>query len=724
MSILPLERNHQFRERLEQVHLPDRRIPGRRRMASEMEIGEGWTVAIPRRASSHLFRAAQDLQDYLAVSMRVPVIVLRTDVRRLARTRRPRAIVLGTRRDLPAYGAGLRAARGYRLAVQADGIVVCGYDERGVAQGCYQLEDRMNLRQAPLLPTGTLTREPLFAPRMVHSGWGLDRYTDAHLNAMAHAGLDTILVFAKDVDTTTSGYLDFNDVVRRAANFGLDVYLYSYIKSRKHPDEPDATAYYENSYGRLIASCPGVKGIVFVGESCEFPSKDPRANGRLNGDPVPPGQEHDKRPLPGWWPCRDYPQWLNMVKAAMRKHNPALDVVFWTYNWGWAPAADRLALIESLPGDISLQVTFEMFENVVKGGIVTRCVDYTASFEGPGEYFRSEAAAAHARRLPLYAMANTGGLTWDIGVIPYEPIPYQWKRRWDALLRARRDWGLSGLMESHHFGWWPSFVSELCKEQYWSGGMDFERHIRLIAERDFGAAGAADALAAWALWSDAFRDYVPTNEDQYGPFRIGPAYPLVFLDEDVRIPSAPYAHFGAAIVITRYGRERVPNVDSTHAEGNWQGEMRLLRGMARKLRVGVKLLDQARRHAPAARADEAARMVLLGRFIECCVQTTFDVKQWFLCGEVLRRADASAAAKRFALDEMVAIARREAGNVRRALPLVRQDSRLGWEPSMEYLCDAAHLEWKLAQLRQVVDEAIPAFRRGLAGKGSGRKRSG
>lgn len=44
------------------------------------------------------------------------------------------------------------------------------------------------------------------SPRMVHSGWGLDQYPKPHLNTMAHAGIDTILVFVEDVDKTPSGY--------------------------------------------------------------------------------------------------------------------------------------------------------------------------------------------------------------------------------------------------------------------------------------------------------------------------------------------------------------------------------------------------------------------------------------------------------------------------------------------------------------------------------------
>src|SRR5690606_26467471 len=75
------------------------------------------------------------------------------------------------------------------------------------------------------------------------------------------------------------------------------------------------------------------------------------------------------RPSPGWWPCTDYPEWLDMVKRVVRRHTPDADIVFWTYNWGYAPEEDRLALIRSLPTDISLNVTFEMFEPIRREGV-------------------------------------------------------------------------------------------------------------------------------------------------------------------------------------------------------------------------------------------------------------------------------------------------------------------------------------------------------------------
>lgn len=685
------ERNFQFRQRLNQVHRGDRRDPAARASEGEVAVAEGWRIVLDDGASEYLVGVGQDLQDYFFTSMGVSTLLTKGG------EAGARSIRLTTSDRAPEPGEGLTTPRGYRLIVESDCITVCGFDERGVGQGCYYIEDLMNLREGPFLEPQDLVREPIFSPRMIHSGWGIDQFPDQHLNAIAHAGMDAILVFVKGPDMTTTGYLDLNNLVERAAHFGVDVYLYSYLKSRKHPDDPEAEAFYESTYGELMRACPGAKGIVFVGESCEFPSKDENTTGRLRGEPSPDGKP-DNRRSPGWWPCYDYPEWLNLVKRILRKYNPEIDVVFWTYNWGWAPEENRVALIHSLPTDISLQATFEMFENIEKNGIITRCVDYTASFEGPGVYFRSEAQAAHERGIPLYTMSNTGGLSWDIGVIPYEPIPFQWERRYRALLEAHEKWGLVGLMESHHYGWWPSVVNEMAKWAYWSPSALPGEMAPRLAERDFGPEGAPLAVEAWRAWSEAIRDYVPTGEDQYGPFRIGPAYPLV-LHEDVEFPSAPYAHFGARILKTMYASHRIEDVPA---------EIELLERMRDRWQEGVELLEQAVSLAPDRKRPEAERMLNLGRFIRNCVQTTVNTKNWLLLKKRLEAEPEQAAA---ILDEMVALAEAEIANAEATIPLVEADSRLGWEPSMEYMCDREHLEWKIAQVRGVIDEEIPRYRR-------------
>ena len=49
-------------------------------------------------------------------------------------------------------------------------------------------------------------------------------------------------------------------------------------------------------------------------------------------------------------------------------------------------------------------------------------------------------------------------------------------------------------------------------------------------------------------------------------------------------------------------------------------------------------------------------------------------------------------------------------NVLDTIPLVEKDSRLGWEPRMDYVCDAEHLQWKLRQLA-IAFEEVEAYRK-------------
>jgi hypothetical protein len=719
------ERPYEFRRRLEVVHQPDRRDLDARPDDGEVAIDAGWAIVVGRQATPLVLGVAQDLQDYLLVSMGESVLLQRVDdVAAVAHTGK-QAIVLATQAELADEGAALTVPRSYRLQVTAERVIVCGADERGVGQGSYFLEDLMNLRAAPFLLPQDVTRAPIFSPRMVHSGWGLDQFPDPHLNAIAHAGMDAILVFVTGVDRTpdehtherghpsAGRYQDFNALVERAAHYGLDVYFYAYFRDLRppHPSDPGAEDVYDSTFGAIFAACPRAKGIILVGESVEFLSHDPRTTGRMRLDPSPDNLPPDK-PSPGWWPCVDYPEWLELLKKVIRRHNPAADIVFWTYNWGYAPEEDRLALIRALPADVTLQVTFEMFEPIDRDGIRNINVDYTASSAGPGHYFASEARVAHERGLRLYTMCNTGGLTWDVGVVPYEPIPYQWAARHAALRRAHDDWGLTGLMESHHFGWWPSFVSDLAKWNYWTPGPSTDETLAALARRDFGSPAAPQALAAWRAWSDAIRDYVPTNEDQYGPFRIGPAYPLVFRAAPV-IPTASHAMFGRRIVHLDYqpqvGGRAVQSVGAVRLPH----EIASLTRLATRWQEGIASLEAALAQTPERLRAAAMRQLGLGRFFLHAVQTTIHVKQWWLLKQALIGEPDRARAEAL-LDQLAALAEQEIANAEATIPLVEADSRLGWEPSMDYLGDAAHLRWKIAQVGRVLTHELPAYRMALA----------
>ena len=64
------------------------------------------------------------------------------------------------------------------------------------------------------------------------------------------------------------------------------------------------------------------------------------------------------------------------------------------------------------------------------------------------------------------------------------------------------------------------------------------------------------------------------------------------------------------------------------------------------------------------------------------------------------------------LDRIEKIAHSEIENAKDTITAVEFDSRLGWEPSMEYVCDKWHLEWKIRQVNSALRE-IAAYRKML-----------
>ncbi len=699
------ETNYEFRKRLMEIHKHGRRDYGVSPSQDEVLIGDDWTIVVSDRAGRVIFNAARDLQDYLLESMGVSVRLKKSCCIEKEASQGICKLILAVKEDLKDAGKDLDTPRSYRVISGSDSITVCGFEEKGAAQGCYYLEDIMNLKLAPIVKKEDSTRRPVFSPRMVHSGYGLDMYPDSHLSAIAHSGMDSILVFAKDTDITPHGYLDFNELIYRAEGYGLDVYAYSYLKSAMHPDDPGAEQYYDNTYGKLFRKCPALKGVVMVGESVEFPSKDPRTSGKFYYENTEDGLPTGK-PSPGWWPCNDYPQWLGMIKKVTRRYKPDADIVFWTYNWGYADRESRLELLKKIPTDISLLVTFEMFEKTRTENITSTCVDYTLSFEGPGEYFISEAEMAHERGIRLYTMSNTGGLTWDIGVIPYQPMPYQWIRRHEALHSAHEKWGLSGLMESHHYGWWPSFISEIAKWSYWSPSPSGEEICRRIAARDYGETNVEMVLEAWQKWSEGIRYCLPSNEDQYGPSRIGPSYPLVFRSS-VKIPEVPYAMFGGN-TICNVNYDNQDAYRSSLFQYRLPVEMKSYQKMEECFVYGVECLEKVYGTLPEAKRQDAFYLLNMGRFIVNCIRTTIHVKKWVsLKMKLFAETDKNKIVD--LVNSLIALGKAEIKNAEETIPLVEADSRLGWEPSMEYMTDACHLRWKIRQVRGVLEAELPEY---------------
>ncbi len=683
------EQMYDFQKRMLQVHRPNRRMD-KQMHEGQIEITSEWSIIAPDDKGL-LDRVALDLKDYFSVSMGVDLTVV-------CENRKGNTITYEIDASLEGEGA-------YCVEVQENAVRLTGRDERAVAQASYLLEDLINFEEAPYLSLGRNERRPIMRCRMVHSGYAEDNYPDEHLNAIAHSGVNAILVFVCDVDSSPTHSFSFNELIARAERFGLDVYAYSYMKSRLHPDDEGAEEFYDSLYGNLFRKCPGFKGVVLVGESVEFPSKDPRTSGMLRLDNIgPDGKQLIGKPNPGWFPCFDYPVWLDMIKKIIRRERCDADIVFWTYNWGYCDEADRLALIDRLPRDISLEVTFEMFEDGERLGVPTRSTDYTASFPYPGKYFLSEADAAARRGIPLYSMTNAGGLTWDVGVVPYEPAPGVWSERYRHIRDCHEKYGLCGSMESHHYGFYPSFISELAKAYFTETDPDGETILNRLIVRDWGEENLTAVRRAYTLFDEGVYNIITGIREQYGPLRIGPAYPLVlFDDEDIELPRVEGSHRGGNRICIPFYKTDKELLDPRERE-IFDLEIDASRICAERMLEGAGLLRNLLSELPEHKRDEATRIVGVAEFMGRTFLTSHHLRRWYKEKMAIAHGEGD---RKEHLETLRAIAEEEILNVYATFPLVDFDSRLGFEPSMDYMGHRANLEWKLGVTERILREEIP-----------------
>ncbi len=595
----------------------------------------------------------------------------------------------------------LKEAKGYmgrRTIINNDCVSIYAYDSRGLAQGLYSLEDKMNMRQAPYLEKYDIENIAEFSPKMVHSGYGLDQFPDEYLSVCAHHGYDAILVFVKDAEHSAHGECDFNDIITRAKKFGIDVYAYSYFMNFVHPEDDGAEEIYKKVYGGLFEKLPGLKGIVFVGESIEFPSRDPHVVPYHHRMKSPDGLPFDK-PFPGWWPCADYKEWLTLVRDSIHSVSPDADVVFWTYNFGPAPEEERIKLIESLPENVSVLITFEMFDRIYHENSFGTVRDYTISYVGPSKAFMAEAAAvAKKKNVRLYSQANTAGRTWDYGVAPYEPFPYQWNKRNEALLKAKKEYGLTGLMESHHYGFYPSFISLLAKDTFTKNTLPFEERLLLIARK---YTNETDKWLKGIKYIDEAVLYcTPSKENQYGAMRIGPAFPLC-LKNGIKKPSVPGTLFGNGIYTTLnlnddwdfqnvYSRRIIDEIDDC-------------KKAIELYKKGIFILKSIKN-----KNTELKKLINLCEFLMRCHVTNKHSKEFEFNRRKLFAESNPERLNRIAL-KMKSITLKELENAEKTIPLVKKDSSIGFEASMGYVCDEESILWKIKQTNLMLNNELRIY---------------
>ena len=203
--------------------------------------------------------------------------------------------------------------------------------------------------------------------------------------------------------------------------------------------------------------------------------------------------------------------------------------------------------------------------------------------------------------------------------------------------------------------------------------------------------------------------YVGSNEDQYGPFRVGPSYPFIFQPnitrtmraKDIQFPTKDGAHFGWRIIKTMY--QPFENINQVPGNLRHPEELASLRKMLELWEKGIAKMEEALKLIPERKKETAERELNLGRYIRANIITGINMKEGYTLNMKVRTAETVEETNAW-LDKIEALAQKEIANAKEAIPFVELDSRLGWEPSMEYVTDKWHIEWKLRQMESMLRE--------------------
>jgi len=354
-----------------------------------------------------------------------------------------------------------------------------------------------------------------------------------------------------------------------------------------------------------------------------------------------------------------------VIEEGVHRGNPKAKVIL--SDWGWRGHGDAPDIIARLPKSVWLMSVSEWSKPIERGGIETRVGEYSISAVGPGpRAVRHWAAARQAGLKPAAEIQFNN--TCEIASVPYLPVMDLVAEHIHNLAPARLDGMLIGWTMGGH----PSPNFQLAQQLNRTPVPNVATVLDALARERFGPEGAPHARKAWTLMSDAFRQY---------PFHIGVVY-----NSPVQIgPANPLYPAKTGYKATMWG---IPYDDLDGWRGPYPPEV--LAGQFEKVaegwRSGIAELQVAAEKAPPDRRDEAQTDLRLARAAAINYQSVANQTRFVLARNALANPSRTLSpAERYRLQaEIKRYLEAETVLARQLFTLVREDSRIGFEPSCQY----------------------------------------
>jgi len=377
---------------------------------------------------------------------------------------------------------------------------------------------------------------------------------------------------------------------------------------------------------------------------------------------------------------------VSVIEEGVHRGNPNAAVLI--SDWGWRGHGDAPDIIARLPKSVYLMSVSEWHLPIERGGIKSTVGEYSISSVGPGPRALGHWKAARETGLKIGTEIQFNN-TCEIATVPYLPVMDLIAEHCHNL---NENVDLNAMLIGWTMGGYPSPNFQLAHRLSRTPAPTINSALDEVAHERFGAEGAPHARKAWTLMSDAFREYPFHISVVYtSPVQSGPANP-VYLSK---------TGYSAAM----WG---IPYDDLDGWRGPYPPE--IFAGQFEKVaqgwRQGIDELETAVKKSPEGLRAEAESDLRLARAACIHFQSVANQARYVMARDALAApSDTLSPEQR---EQHVAEIRRclesEIELAKQLFTLVREDSRIGFEPSCQYFYLPLDLVEKVVNCRWVLQQ--------------------
>jgi hypothetical protein len=535
---------------------------------------------------------------------------------------------------------------------------------------------------------------------------GLDPFPDGLLQRLADQGVNGVWlhVVLRQLAPGGPDFPEFGEghetrlktlagLVQRAKRYGVNVYLYmnepramplAFFDRRPEmkgvvegdhaamcTSDPKVRRWMADALAHVFTAVPDLGGIFTISASenltnCVSHLYDNTTCGRCKARPA-----------------AEIVAEVNVTLAeGMRRSSPNAKMICYDWQWRdeWIEPIHR-----RLPKDTYVLCVSEWSQPFTRGGVAGALGEYSMSVVGPGPRAKRNWSIARRNGLRPAAKLQLNN-TWEMSAVPYMPVLDLVAEHCANLAEEKVD----GLMLSWSLGGYPSPNLDVANRFSADPSADKDAVLDAVARDRYGAAGAAHARAAWARFSDAFREYPYTNEGLYvSPNSYGPS--------NLLYPTPT----GYSATMLGFPYDQVHAWRGTYPADVFAAQMEKVSSM---WRPGLPELERAVASAPAERKADAEAELRFARVTELHFRSVANQTRFVVARDALAAAAADDdPARARQADTLRRVVADEMKLARALFTLAREDSRVGYEASNHYYYLPQDLVEKFVNCRHVLD---------------------